>query len=1051
MLGADSNKFLPVHEMIGSWAQKTPEATALVEGSTRVSYRLFHALSNQFARFLREKHGIGRGSVVAVQVESTFQAILSITAILKAGGAYLPVDPDYPQKRRRIILSESAADLLIVGKGGKETDDYEGPILILELEDFSEGDSRDVGVECSPADPAYVIYTSGSTGTPKGVMVEHRSLSNNIRWAADYYRQNVGTLHFLLYTSLSFDGSATSYWAPLSSGGSVTAIKHGDMDALLQSVNSNQGVNALKITPSGLAALLESSITLPGIRVLIVAGEAFRSDLARRARATLGEGVAIFNSYGPSEATINCLIYRLKGDESTPIVPIGVPITGALAAVLDQNGARVVGQPGELVVWGRCLARGYHNAPHLTAEKFKTDLIAGERVYLTGDRALEDETGIFHFLGRLDSVIKLRGYRIDLEEVEHALLEGDCFEDVAVMVESNGYERLAAFVVVRKGKSVDIPRLKRQLATTLPSYMVPPIFYRIDKIIMDPHGKKDREAICNLPRSLLGAANAVAPRSESEKTVADIVATLLSDTTISINSTLLDLGVDSLLQIGIASRIEQRTGKKLALSDLRLDATLAGIARALERSPYAAGVTSIPFKKPALGGTPIPFTLSQVSYFRYLQRASARSALTWNNLYYAGRLRGALDLRAIRKAVDALVERHEMLRVAPRETREGRLEFAESSQRPKLEEIELTQLEKAPESEAFCEVISDIALNSCSIFQEKPLFRAVLAPLSENEYFLILVAHIVVCDGWSKNLLVRELGLLYESLKRREAPLLGALKTGWRDYANWERQRIEENSFQPDEVYWARQLEDHKPPQLPRHASVIDQEESAVVQIPDEIRARVSQMAGLEGASEFAFYVSCFALQLAVYTASNDIVVGALSARRTHVDFESVVGPFVGVLFLRFHVNLGASFRDNLRDGIEVCREAMQRQEVPLPLIWDALEERAGVSVSESKVRFNFGSHPRFGLKLEGLEVLPLSARYPRNETSGKFKFDIAVDQSPMQASLRYDGLSMRQRQYFLEDYLRLLHGSVATPDRPVETLAAVFQGHWARMTTGAE
>jgi hypothetical protein len=270
------------------------------------------------------------------------------------------------------------------------------------------------------------------------------------------------------------------------------------------------------------------------------------------------------------------------------------------------------------------------------------------------------------------------------------------------------------------------------------------------------------------------------------------------------------------------------------------------------------------------------------------------------------------------------------------------------------------------------------------------------------------------------------------------------LKMGWRDYANWERRRIEAHGFEPDVTYWAGQLDNHTPPRIPRIPSGEQQERSAVIELPDKIRANVSRMAADEGAGEFAFYVNCFAFQLAVYTSSTDIVIGTLSAKRTYADLEPIAGAFVGVLFLRFRVNFGASFRENLKDGIRVCREAMQHQDVPLPLVWEALEERGTAPASESKVRFNFGNHPRSDLELDGVEVQPLSAQYLRNETSGKFKFDLAADRSPLQVSLRYDGLGLRHRQCFLEDYSRFVHASLDEPEQSLERLASGFRGNWS-------
>lgn len=1038
--------FTPIHSQIGHWAQRFPDRLAVADVTTRITYRQLHESSNRLAHLLQNGHRLGPGHVAAVLVQNTVSSIVALVAVLKTGAAYLPLDQTYPAKRQQLILAESGASLVVLTGSDNTIATAAGiPFFSFDLSICDHGDASDISTSEDRQAVAYVIYTSGSTGKPKGVAVAHEALANNIEWAASYYGSVAGELHSLLHTSLSFDGSATTYWAPLTSGGTVTLVERGNVDALLKALARDEQINFFKTTPSSLAALLDLRIIFRHLRVLVVAGEAFPSVLARRAQAILGPRVTIFNSYGPSEATINCLVHRWTSQESTAVVPIGKPIPSCFAAVLDESGQRLIGQPGQLVVGGLCLARGYHRTPEFTAEKFKClASMNGERVYFTGDRVLQDADGIFYFFGRMDLQRKLRGYRIDLAEVELALMEQGCFEDVVVEVEGDESAWLVASVVPKPNTHIDSSQLRGRLREFLPEPMVPQRWYRLEKMPIDPHGKKDRAAASKSPRSLLAGMSIEHPKTATEQLIVSLLEELLGHEVRSVDSKLDEFGIDSIRRMMLAARIENRTGKRLAPSQLRPNATPAQIAR------MVAGLTVQPVDwsfhamPPLPDGAAIPFTLAQQSYFDYLQRQRARQHETFDNLFFAGILQRQLDLDAFTAAVNALVDRHELLRSVPEASPGGSMVFARMSDpKPSLEVLELPENAKDRRSKTFQQAVSDIVLHSNGSLVGKPLFRAVLIPLNGLEYGLILVVHILICDGWAKNLLLRELHALYTEFSFRRGGALPSLATNWRDYAAWERQRFLQGGFASHLQYWCEHLKDSRPVSLPRIASNADEQGMATLSLPEEACAEMARLISSQAGGKFGFHIHCLAVLIFFYTDHRDLVIGVLAANRPALAFETIFGPFVTVIFPRFQIDPHSSFRQNWLKAVEVCEAALDHQDIPLPLLSQALSAQGTTSVSQTRLRFNLGNHPQSELLLEGLTVHPISAPHRYNDTDGKFKFDVAAEASSHRISLRYDGLGWSLRKQFLEDYSRLFQAAIATPDSPLADFAHTVEGAW--------
>ncbi|MEZ0029568.1 amino acid adenylation domain-containing protein, partial [Kitasatospora sp. MAP12-22] len=554
---------------------RTPDAVAVVHDNTTLSYVELNTRANRLAHLLTE-HGVGPESLVAVLLERSADLVVALLAVLKAGGAYVPVDPDYPADRIAYLLHDSQPQVLLTTSSC--ADRAETPthtqLLLIDETSTSGYSGQNLTTATTPQHPAYVIYTSGSTGRPKGVVLPHAGLVNYLTRAAKAYPELSGST--LLHASISFDAGVTALYGALTTGGQVRVAP---LDEHLPQALTGQPLTFLKTTPSGLAYLDALTDAHVPTGRLMVGGEAAQpAQLAQWRRRH--PHVAIVNHYGPTEATVGCTDYPLGTDqEPTNTVPIGKPMWNTRAYVLDSTLQPVpVGTAGELYIAGTQLARGYLHRPALTAERFIADPHgqAGTRMYRTGDLARWRTNGNLEYLGRTDDQIKLRGYRIELAEIEAALTsqEGVAQATVLLREDSPGDKRLVAYIVPTD--DLDPAALRAHLATTLPDYMIPATIITLDALPLTVNGKLDRHA---LPAPDLTTTTAYrAPSTPHEQTLCDTFADVLAVPRVGLEDDFFELGGHSLLAVTLVERLRNH--------DIHIN------VRTLFTSPTVAGLTT---------------------------------------------------------------------------------------------------------------------------------------------------------------------------------------------------------------------------------------------------------------------------------------------------------------------------------------------------------------------------------------------------------------------------------------------------------------------------
>lgn len=580
-----------VHALFEAQAALTPEAVAVVCQGQHLTYAALDARANQVAHHLIGL-GVGPEVLVGVCLERSLDLVVALLGVLKAGGAYVPLDPGYPQARLAFMLNDTHAPVVLTQQsliGSLPASPSRVVCLDGERADLASRPSTPVGPRATPANLAYVIYTSGSTGQPKGVCIEHHGLSHYLAWAIDAYGVTSRTTS-PVHSSVAFDLTVTSLYCPLLAGGVVHLLpEHGGIQALADALlQSEARFDVVKITPAHLAVLTQlvpAAQAAHLARVFVVGGEQLHAESIAYWR-THAPATVIVNEYGPTETVVGCCVHFVTAEspQRGPI-PIGRAIDRTQLHILDPDGAPVAaGQTGELYIGGQGVGRGYLQRPELTAERFLPDPFSaapGARLYRTGDLARHLDDGQIEFLGRVDQQVKVRGFRIELAEIEAVLAEHPEVRHAAATVRraANGSAQLVGAVVPLAADAPDLPRrLLRWAAERLPSYMVPAAIVAVRELPLTPNGKVDVEALRRLAPEH-AAVEDDASLTPLETGLLGIWRDVLCEPALTPADDFFAFGGDSMAAIRMLTRLESEYGIHLPPRALFLGPTVRGLAR----------------------------------------------------------------------------------------------------------------------------------------------------------------------------------------------------------------------------------------------------------------------------------------------------------------------------------------------------------------------------------------------------------------------------------------------------------------------------------------
>ncbi len=1001
-------------------ARRSPASAALAFGGERLSYGELAHRGLGLARRLR-RLGVGPESIVGLASERSVERIVGLLGIVLAGGAYLPLDPAYPDERLELLVADAGARAIV-------THDrlWRGSAPGLAVVDLSElereGHASAAGGADEPLDePAFavaaslacVVYTSGSTGRPKGVAVTQGGVLRLIE-GADYVRLSPAD-RIVQASTLTFDTATFEIWGALLSGACLVMPPPGALSVEeLGRLVRESGASVLWLTAGLFRQVVESGLgDLGGVRQLLAGGDALSVPHVERLLREL-PGCRLIDGYGPTENTTFSCCYVMAGAEAfAGSVPIGRPIAGSTAHVLGGGLEAVpIGGLGELWLGGEGLARGYWGDPAKTAERFVPDPASGEagaRLYRSGDlgRLLAD--GRIEFLGRLDRQVKVRGFRIELEEVEAALAAcpGVRGSVVEARADGSGDRRLVGYVV---GEGIPAGELRRALLARLPEHAVPSLFVSLAELPLTPQGKIDRRALPDPrpePRPELAADRpAGGPSNPLAELVAGIFAEVLEVEGVGADDDFFALGGHSLLATRAVSRLRAVLGAEVSLAELFAAPTAAALAARLgagKGETQDGSRSGDPIAGPAAematisGEAPLSFAQERLWFLDQLQPGSP-----FYNIFGAVRLAGELSAPALAASFGEVVRRHEALRTRFL-ARDGAPVQAID---PPPESVPLPVVDLAGLAGAAVEAPAESEAQAGSLIEREaqipfdlsrgPLLRLTLLRLAPRQHVLLLTLHHIVGDGGSIDVLLDEVRALYPALLQGLPSPLPALALQYRDVARWQRARLAGEVLAGELAHWravlagapeALELPADRPrPPLPSYRG------GEVARLLSEpLAAALGRLGRREGATRFMTLLAGFAALLGRYSGQEEVVVGTPVAHRDRLETERLIGFFVNTLALRVDLGGEPTGRELLARARRAALAAYSHQELPFERLVDELQPERDLArhpVFQTVVSLE---EPR---RLEG--ALPGLAMTPVDVAERTAKFDLTLVARPV-------------------------------------------------------
>ncbi|PIB52873.1 non-ribosomal peptide synthetase [Pseudomonas sp. 2995-1] len=916
--------------------QQTSDNTALVWQDGSLTFAQLHAQANRLAHYLRDK-GVGPDVCVAIAAERSPQLLIGLLAIIKAGGAYVPLDPDYPAERLAYMLKDSGVQLLLTQTAVLEKLPSADGVCVIAMDSLhlESWPNQAPGLHLHGDNLAYVIYTSGSTGQPKGVGNTHGALAERLQWMQATYQLN-DTDVLMQKAPISFDVSVWECFWPLITGCRLVLAgpgEHRDPHRIAQLVQEH-GVTTLHFVPPLLQLFIDEPLVpeCTSLRRLFSGGEALPAELRNRVLAQL-PAVQLHNRYGPTETTINVTHWHCTAEDGERS-PIGRPLGNVICRVLDDHlNLLPAGVPGELCIGGIGLARGYLGRAGLTAERFIADPLgeAGARLYRTGDRVRWNADSVLEYLGRLDQQVKLRGFRVEPEEIEARLLALDGIAQAVVLVRN---ATLIGYYTA--SRALDEQDVKAALAAELPEYMVPAQLMRLDAMPLSPSGKLDRRA---LPEPVWQTREHIEPETPLQQQIAAIWREVLGLPQIGLRDDFFALGGHSLLATQIISRTRQACDVELPLrtlfeaSELGAFAEQVGLIQASGQRNQQTAIAKVDRSQP------VPLSYSQQRMWFLWQMEPDSPAY---NVGGMARLRGVLDVGRFEAALQALIMRHETLRTTFPSVDGVAYQKVSPQTGVRMDWQDISALNET-EREQRLQQLADHEAHTPFNLETGPLLRACLVKAGEQEHYLVLTLHHIVTEGWAMDIFARELSALYEAFIDERLSPLSPLSVQYLDYSVWQRQWLESGERQRQLDYWTAQLgTEHPllelPGDRPRPPVQSHQGELYRFDLSDALAARVRAFNAERGLTLFMTMTATLAVLLYRYSGQTDLRIGAPVANRIRPESEGLIGAFLNTQVLRCQLNGQMNVGELFEQVRHTVIEGQSHQDLPFDHLVEALQ-----------------------------------------------------------------------------------------------------------------
>jgi amino acid adenylation domain-containing protein len=1003
-----------VHEMFQEAAQQHAGRTALANSDRHLTYAELDAWSNSIADYLLGL-GAAKGSMIFIVAESSFSIISSMIAILKIGGIFVPLDPCQPAKRLQVLAGQVPPDYVVteVGLLGKVASLFgvDVPVVAVDRTKSSEQQPcllprRTVaGVEnakplppsvSEPDDMCYVFFTSGSSGKPKAIAGRLKSIDHFIRWEIDTFAVRPGTI-FSQITQPVFDAFLRDTFTPLCAGGTLRIPDSRetilDADRLCSWIHGSH-IEFIHSVPSLFRAMLSADLTndlFPHLRYVLLSGEPLLPSDVKRWTELFGDRIPLINLYGPTETTMIKLFYQVKPEDSArQNIPVGRPLPDTQAFLLDETGKPAgQGALGEIYIRTPYRTLGYYGDPELTAKLFVRNPLADDDndiVYRTGDfgRVLED--GNIEFVGRNDQQVKVRGIRVELEEIESAIYGTGLVREAAVASRHDRLGNLFLCAYVALSEPVPVEEVRKAVLALLPEYLVPSAFVVLEALPHTASGKIDRNALPRLEAAHANvAAKHIAPRNEMEEEVSKIFSKVLGLEKIGVDEDFFLLGGQSLLATLVISRVRRSLKVDVPLRSLFEAPTVASLVEKIRSAVGGQAAEEAIQPLPRDATRPLSFAQQRLWFLEQFHPDS-----DVYNIVVPIRISGALEIDSLRRGLEEIVRRHEVLRSRFVMHQGEPLQQVMAAEPVPLPLFDISFL-PALEQEAPLDHFLEKQVHRNFDLTQGPLFRVNLIRLGPQEHVLVLNMHHIVSDDWSLRVLMQELGQIYAAYLRHEPSPLPELPIQYADFSSWQRRWLRGEMLERQLAYWRKQLValptllelplDHPRPAVQSvHGSRIS------LQLTANVSDRLQTLSQSQEVTLFMTLLAAFQVLLLRYSGTEDLAVGTPIASRNRVEIEGLIGFFVNTLVLRADLRGNPTFTALLARVRETALGAYAHQDLPFEKLVEELKPERNLSHTPLfQVIFALQNASLSETTFAGLRLTPLPI------DTGAIKFDLMM------------------------------------------------------------
>ena len=1010
-----------------------------VSGKSRLTYKEVDLLARKVASVLRAA-ATGTSSLsVALLLTRSESMVAAMIGSLLAGCCYTPIDPEYPEERIRYILEDAHCPVLLTDTAFSPERIQLPGMRIIDMKEMPEGGMEPFD-DFAPEDPraaCYMIYTSGTTGGPKGVLISFESLVDYTCTVVDHFKMSKEDV-VLQQSSICFDTSVEEIFPVLAAGGRLHILEdRKNLDAL-QRVLEEEHISVLSTGPWVIRYLQQVRLPL-SLRLVISGGDVLKREYINR---IIAQGIDVYNTYGPTETTVCATYYKAGADDA--VIPIGRPISNKRVYILDNcQRLQPLGVEGEICIAGKGVALGYFGRSALTEEKFVEDIcVPGERMYRTGDLGMLEADGNILFRGRKDDQLNYRGYRIETKEIEMVIQAHAAIADCLVEVrERHGMPVLTAYLEYGDGDPLPATAWRKLLAKKLPAYMIPEAWVRVREFPLLPNGKIDKGALAEngIEEEEAISAGQSVPETPEEQQLHDIWVKIIRKDAIGIDDVFFESGGHSLNMVQLLIAIKERYRVDIKMHDLFENDTIRKQALFLSTADKS---TELPVRE-AAAEHDYPLTDSQQYIWIVSQHAEASLAY---HISGALCIRGALDISALQQTVDNIVGRHESLRTIFFETSEGVVRQAvleqESLGTPVFSFFRIHE-------RAVGQVLADIADRPFDL-AKGPLVRAILLETGPSEYIFVYVMHHIISDGWSMEVLSRELMTGYNALVTGNSVDWRPLSRQFRHFLPTEGD-ADQNREEAAKTYWIDKFQGaiplvELPAQHARPAIKTYKGGQVIKNLGRDSYTRLCGFCEKEGVTLFTGLFAILNILIHRYTGETESIVGTPVANRDRGGQEDQIGLFLNVLPVRTSFSGQQTFRELLLAQKKELSAAYRYQRYPLHELLHALHYRNDASrsplfdlliVLHNQQVMHLSGPEAAGYSMEGVEVEVFES-FPRRYSQFDMTFAFFYEKGHLQLRLEYN-TDLFEEWYIsqlADHYLRLCKASVDDADGPIGGLS---------------